>query len=268
MLRDERKIAELSQGWGEALASWAVPDELLAKSPTSPYRLNPDKFKPDQSRRSSGTVRELERLATDQKRAPRSLIDVGSAAGGISLLVAASFEKIVAVDQSKEMLDAFEENATALGFAERIRTVNSAWPTTLSLTADIVLNANVLYNVPNPAPFVAALIDAATQSVVIEVTRNHPLSNVNALYEHFHHIKRPTTPTANDVIELVKAFGYSPKIESWIRTTSGPSHTSQERLNEYQSRACIEENRREELREYLNGHELPPMEVVMISFDK
>ena len=267
-MRDEIKIAEVSERWKRSLELWKVPEELLAKASKNPYRLTPRKFKPDQSRRQSGTVREIERLIDESSRRPKDLLDVGSGAGGISLLVGSKLESIIAIDQSKEMLDELEVSAAELGLLERVTTLNSSWPASKPFAADIVLSANVLYNVPDISPFISALIDAANQSVVIEVTKNHPLSNVSPIFEHFHNISRPTTPTAHDVIEIVRAYGYEPRTESWVRSTSSHDITDEERLDEYQSRACIEDERRAELKEFLENNRLPSMEVVMISFDK
>ncbi|MDA8278067.1 MAG: class I SAM-dependent methyltransferase [Actinomycetota bacterium] len=267
VLRNENRIAEISSMWEEALANWKVPDQLLARAAKSPYRLNPAKFRPDPSRRLSGTVQELERLIHDQPRSPHSLLDVGSASGSLSLLVVDQVDKVIALDQSREMLDAFEENAKELGVFERVTTVHSPWPSPIPLKADIVLSANVLYNVPNPAKFIDALIGAAGQSVVIELTQNHPLSIVNELYQRFHTLDRPTIPTADYIVDLVEAFGYSPRVERWIRSTTNDRITAEERLTEYQSRACIEETRKEELRQYLLEHELPMAEVVMVAFE-
>ncbi|MDA8197716.1 MAG: class I SAM-dependent methyltransferase [Actinomycetota bacterium] len=267
-LKSEDKVKEIAIRWKSALELWRIPEEIVAKAPQNPFSLNPKKFHPDQSRRESGTVRELERLISNFDDAPPSLLDVGSGAGGISLLVASRVRSVVAIDQSRAMLDALADNANSLGVLDRITTIESSWPTSSKVSADIVLNANVLYNVPEIVPFVKALIDAAKESVVIEVTKNHPLSNVNALFQHFHGIVRPTTPTSTDVAELILALGYSPRIESWVRTSANHDIDFEERLDEYQNRACIEVGRREELRRYLEENELTPMEVEMIAFDK
>ena len=267
-MRNEEEISAISKSWGEALSKWVLPEELINKAPKNPYRLDPSTFKPDPIRRNSGTVVELERIISDRHTASRSLLDVGSASGGISLLVAAGFEEIIAVDQSREMLNAFTENATELGLIDRVRTIHSNWPTTEKISADIVLNANVLYNVANPGVFVKALIEAARNRVIIEVTKSHPLSNVNQLYEHFHGIKRPTTPTSDDVIALIHAFGYDPQVVSWSRESSNHKQDYEARMDQIQARACIEDERRKELMEYLESHKLETMEVVMIAFDK
>ena len=62
--------------------------------------------------------------------------------------------------------------------------------------ADVVTCHNVLYNVPDLEPFLAALTGHARRQVVVELTAAHPLTSLNPLWLRFHGLQRPTGPTA------------------------------------------------------------------------
>ena len=85
------------------------------------------------------------------------MLDVGCGAGATSLPLAPLARTIVGVDESDVMLASFEAGARAAGVAAT--THRGRWPEVAARVgqADVVVCGHVLYNVAEPAPFVAAL---------------------------------------------------------------------------------------------------------------
>ena len=83
------------------------------------------------------------------------------------------------------------------------------WPEVAAQTApaDVVTCHNVLYNVPDLGPFLAALTGHARRRVVLELTAAHPLTALNPLWLRFHGLQRPERPTAADVLAILGAMG-------------------------------------------------------------
>jgi SAM-dependent methyltransferase len=208
----------LAGRWATKLAAWAIPDEILRRAPESPWGFPTDLFSdaakaaleepsPSPSRR-----RALEAIPSDG-----SVLDVGAGAGAASLPLAPPARRIVAVDESSEML----ENFTALADARSVShaTVLGGWPDAEQATepADLVVCHHVLYNVSDIVPFVQALDRHARRRVVVELTEAHPQAELNTLWKVLHGIVRPDGPTAEDAAELLRAMDLPLRVEKFTR---------------------------------------------------
>jgi hypothetical protein len=88
--------------------------------------------------------------------------------------------------------------------------------------SDVVVCHHVVYDVQDIAPFIRALTSAARRRVVVELPPLHPLTWMAPLWLHFHGIARPTTPTADDLIAVVRETGVSDiVVDRWTRTDPG-----------------------------------------------
>ena len=113
--------------------------------------------------------------------------------------------------------------------------------------ADLVTCHNVLYNVPDLAPFVAALTVHARRLVVAEVTAEHPLVTLNPLWLQFHGLRRPVSPTADDLVEILTAMGLQPACQRWNRA-GGPDYASfDEVVDVTRRRLCLPRERSAEV---------------------
>lgn len=261
MTSNEAELHQLEEAWADALADWAVPERYLAQVSTSPFELSPSSFRPDTARLRTPT---LSWLAEELARLPegeRTLLDVGSGAGGTSLMLWPTAELITAVDQSEQMLAAVRDNAAELGIPlAALKTVNSRWPSLDLQSASVVVCANVLYNVPAPVAFLRALIDSASHAVVVEVTERHPHFGVNPLWLRFHGYRRPTQPSAEAVGAMLRLLGYEPQVARWERRAADPDDP--EEVGRLARRACIPEERWEEVGAYLRAEPLQPTGVM------
>jgi len=133
-----------------------------------------------------------------------SVLDVGAGAGAGSLPLASLATELTAVDGSPEMLAAFAERAEALGASYTL--VQGSWPGVAPQVPvhDVVVAHHVVYNVPAIVPFLRALTDHAGRRVVLELPPNHPMSWLTPLWERFHGISRPTSPTADDLVAVLE----------------------------------------------------------------
>ena len=128
-----------------------------------------------------------------------------------------------------------------------------AWPDMAAQTgvADVVTCHNVLYNIPDLAPFVAALTAAARRIVVAEMTSEHPLVSLNALWLRFHGLRRPVGPTAADLVRILDAMGLRPGHEMWRRPGGRDYADFAELVDVTRRRLCLPAERTDEVAEAL-----------------
>ncbi len=238
--------------WRELLAGWGIPEEILARAPESPWGFPRDLM----ARRGRGAVELAPGLAT--RRALEALpeggtvLDVGVGGGGSSLPLAHRAGRIVGVDASEAMLEAFRD--AARGLSVEIETVLGEWPAVAPQVppADVVVCHHVLYNVPDLEPFVRALDERARRRVVIEITWEHPLAWMNDLWRRFHGLERPDGPTAADAAEALSELGYPVRLE---RETRPPRASGFERREDavalVRRRLCLPPERDPEIAEAL-----------------
>jgi SAM-dependent methyltransferase len=196
--------------WRDDLRAWAIPDEILAAAPESPYGFPSELFRRRAERSASTPATPTTRRAREALPRGATVLDVGVGGGSTSLPLADRTSLIVGVDSSASMLEAFRETAAAVGV--RAETIEGTWPDIAPQTpaCDLVVCGHVLYNVQDVVPFALALDDHARRRVVIELTGEHPLAWTNDLWLRFQGIERPTSPTAEDARAVLRGLGLEP----------------------------------------------------------
>jgi hypothetical protein len=199
-----------SARWRQALEAWTIPREILARAPEDPWALPAAFFEDERKGRTISHERALEALDGGG-----DVLDVGAGRCAMSLPLRPPADRIVAVDGSAEMLENSPADVTVVG----------GWPEVASQVgqATVVICGHVLYNVPHLAPFIAALDQAAHRRVVIEITEAHPRTRdiERELWQHFWSLKRPTTPTWKDALEVIRETGIEPHVELWESSERG-----------------------------------------------
>lgn len=230
--------------WASGLAEWAVPLDLLAAVREPPWTLRPEMFatRHEHPAETPTTARAREALPPGG-----SVLDVGAGTGASSLGLVPPAVDIIAVDTQPQMLEVFAERAETLG-ADHVELVGR-WPDIAADagTADVVVCGHVAYNVPDIAPFLAALDAAAKRRVVVELTAVHPHTQFNALWRELHGIERPTRPTAHDLLDVLAELDIKPQVEWWQLPAPPPPHSRAELLASVARRVCIPESRYAEL---------------------
>jgi SAM-dependent methyltransferase len=201
--------------WREQLDGWAIPAEILAAAPESPWGFPVGLFRARAERAGSGPATPSTLEAARHLPPRGSVLDVGAGGGAASLPLAARAGRLVAVDDSPAMVAAFLAAAEAAGVPAE--GVEGRWPEVAGRVgaADVVVCHHVLYNVADLAPFATALTGHARRRVVVELTGRHPLAGLRPLWRRFHDLERPTGPSADDAAAALAALGLEPTRQDW-----------------------------------------------------
>ena len=237
--------------WRSDLAAWAIPDNILSAVEQSPWVLPREVFIRRASRVAaapSGPSYERARAALDP---PGGLLDVGSGAGTASLPLLPWCTALTAVDADAHLLSELAQQAAASGFQPRL--VTGRWPDVAAAAgeADVVTCHHVLYNVPDIEPFLAALTAAARRLVVVELTTVHPLTSLNTLWQRFWGVRRPDSPTADDLLAVLSAMGLQPGSQRWSRPSGRDYGSFAEMTDVTRRRLCLPPERADEVAEAL-----------------
>ncbi len=232
-------LTDLLAQWQADLAAWAIPDHITAAVPDSPWVLPRDVFarRADRLRRAPGGP-SYER-AWAALGAGGSVLDVGSGAGAACLPLAARTTRLAAVDSDERSLGMLTERAAAAGTDTAV--VAGRWPDVAGQVpaADVVTCHNVVFNVPDLGPFLAALTGHARRQVVLETTAVHPLAALNPLWLRFHGLKRPEGPTASDLLRILDAMGIPARHTEWSRPAEADYRDMAELVEVTRRRLCL-----------------------------
>ena len=111
--------------WRAELAGWAIPDEIVAAAPESPWGFPTELFRTRAERRPtepSATTR----IALGALETGGDVLDVGVGGGATSLPLATVATRISGVDESAGMLAGFLASAREAGV--EAGTVEGRWP--------------------------------------------------------------------------------------------------------------------------------------------
>lgn len=249
-----RAVADLEERlerWRGDLAAWAIPEHITAAVSESPWVLPRQVFARRADRviaTPSGPSYQRAWAALDP---PGSVLDVGSGAGAACLPLLPRATSLTAVDSEAEMLEQLSQRTVAAGIT--VRTVLGRWPEAAAQTAaaDVVTCHHVLYNVPEVRPFVTTLTASARRTVVAEMTAQHPLVSLNALWLRFHGLRRPKSPTAEDLIQILEAMGLRPAHETWRRPGGRDYASFDEMVDVTRRRLCLPSERAAEVADAL-----------------
>jgi SAM-dependent methyltransferase len=197
--------------WAEQLAAWAIDPEILAAAPESPYGFPAGLFG------TSSGAEATHRAILAALPEGGALLDIGCGGGAASIPVADRAGLLIGVDSSDRMLESFAAAAKADG--RPTRTFQGAWADVCGEVpeADVVVAANVVYNVPDIGDFLRTMTDHARRRVVVELTDSHPWTSMAALWRHFHHQDRPDGPTVADFLDVTIELGFDAHAETFHR---------------------------------------------------
>jgi SAM-dependent methyltransferase len=254
--RAERQvtITDAAARWAEGLERWAIPDEILAQAPVSPWQHDTSMFAVDDTLDRNTPAAAIARAVLPASGG--SVLDVGCGGGRAAMSLVPPAEQVIGVDQSPTMLAEFTRAAAVAG--ARSTTVEGHWPEVAIVTpvADVAVCHNVAYNVADIEPFLLALTAHARLAVVLVLPPRHPLSAWNDAWRHFWGLERPTEPTADDLAEVLAGLGLDP--ERWdvprpplARATADAAT----RVASARRRLCLATDRDDEIAAYLDAHE-------------
>jgi SAM-dependent methyltransferase len=237
--------------WRRELAGWAIPDEILAAAPESPWGFPPELFR-TRAERTPAEPSATTRISLEGLGTGGDVLDVGVGGGATSLPIAAFATRITGVDESAEMLAQFLGSAREAGV--EAGTVEGRWPDASpdAPTAEVVVCGHVLYNVGELGPFVRALDAHARRRVVVEITSAHPLVWMADLWRRFHGLERPAGPSAGLAVAAIDELGIEVRREDEARVPrSGGFERRDDAIAYIRRRLCLSSDRDAELAEAL-----------------
>ncbi len=234
--------------WRTDLASWAIPEEILAQAEVPPW-IHPVQLFALPEKIWDSPSHQLAREAMPQGG---TVLDIGCGGGIAAFAISPPAQKVIGVDHQREMLDMFEANAHKRNL--KVETFEGFWPAIADQVpnADVVTVHHVVYNVSEIKPFIEALISHAKRRVVLELPLVHPMTPRSNGWKYFWNLDRPTSPTADDLLKVLHEMG----IEANIEKFSAPiliDETEDERIEYTRIRLCLPESRREEVVEFLKS---------------
>lgn len=242
--------------WREQLAGWGLPQEIVDQAPESPWFHDPRRFAVDGA---------LDRDTTSSRWAREVLppvggtvLDVGCGGGRSALPLVPPATELIGVDTSPVMLERFAAAAAEVGVARR--TVEGTWPDVAPDTpvADVVVCHHVAYNVGELAPFLLALTEHARLAVVVELPVAHPMSAWAPAWQHFWGLARPTGPTADDFVAVVRELGLEPEVEVSGRGALASAAADPDVfVPTTRRRLCLPAERDDEIASWLEEHPPP-----------
>lgn len=209
------------QRWRDALDAWAIPTEILAQAPASPWGYPTRIFAADRTDELADSP--SHRIARRALGDGGSVLDVGCGGGRSSVPLAAVATYVTGVDEQASMLANFAAAFERSGLPHR--EVLGRWPEVASSVerADVAVCHHVLYNVADIDEFVRALTNHADRRVVVELSGRHPISTFAPLWQHFWRLDRPHGPSADLFVEIVESLGLQPDVEYASRPPRKPS---------------------------------------------
>ncbi|TMD15813.1 MAG: class I SAM-dependent methyltransferase [Chloroflexi bacterium] len=212
--------ASSAERWANALAEWAIPPEILARAPASPWEFPPGILERRADRAATRRT-PSDRVAAAALPAAGAVLDVGCGAGAASLPLAGRASLLAGVDVDTRALGEFRGRVEAAGV--RAVTVEGRWPDVAGRVpqVDVAVCHHVAYNVPGLPAFARRLTEKARSRVVLELTLVHPRAHLNGLWLHFHGLARPDRPTADDAEAVLREAGLEVERQDW--TPSEPS---------------------------------------------
>lgn len=207
-----------AERWRSALDEWAIPAEIEAAAPEPPWGFPPSVF----AKRAEQAVAETvgspsQRQAVEAVPEGGTVLDVGVGGGAGCLPLVPPAVRLIGVDEGPALLTVFADAADRLGVAHE--EVQGSWPAVAPEVgpADVVVCHHVLYNVGDLVPFAAALTSHARRRVVVEISGDHPTSNLNPLWLAIHGIERPMSPSAEDAVAVLDEMGLDVSYEVFER---------------------------------------------------
>jgi SAM-dependent methyltransferase len=198
--------------WREDLASWAIPDEILAQAPESPW------IHPVQMFTVDADVPDSPSHSRAREALPVGgvVVDVGSGGGRASMALVPPAGRVVGVDEQVRMLERYAEAAAARGVEHEEHL--GVWPEVAASVpvGDVVACHHVVYNVADLVPFAVALTAHARHRVVLELPTTHPLTHLAPYWRQFWDLERPSGPTADDCRDVLVEAGIAASLDEWV----------------------------------------------------
>jgi SAM-dependent methyltransferase len=240
--------------WKEDLEQWSIPQDIIDQAPESPWIHPPVLFQiPEQIELTPSHQKAFEALPVDG-----SILDIGCGGGVAAFAMGSKAGKVIGVDHQPEMLEMFTQNAKERHIESVVH--DGFWPAIANdvEVADVVVSHHVVYNVPEIVPFIAALNTHARKRVVIEMPQQHPRASSNPAWKYFWNLDRPTAPTPQDLVNVLKELGINAHLTLWNGKLPVEQNTD-DAVRFMRIRMCLPATRDTDVRIFMEKN--PPAEI-------
>lgn len=250
--------------WRIGLQAWAIPEQILAQAPESPWIHPVENFTPkgDLHVDVPSRLRALEALPDGG-----SVLDIGCGGGRAAFGLVPPAGSVAGVDQQQGMLDVFSREAAARGVACSVHPGD--WPAVAGTVpvCDVVTCHHVLYNVQDLRPFLEALTAHARRRVVTEIPLRHPLSSLSGAWRHFWGLVRPLGPTADDALACVRSLGIDARMETFADPPPPARAITDDDVRHTRVRLCLTADRDDDVRTWLEANPRPARDLAALWWD-
>jgi SAM-dependent methyltransferase len=242
--------------WRDGLTGWAIPEDILAAAPVSPWGFSVAGFA-DRARRQRESPTPAHDLAREALLEGGTVLDVGCGGGAASLPLIPPAGHVTGVDENPGMLAVFREAVESAGAAAT--TVAGRWPEVAGRVDvhDVVVAQDVAYNVPDLAAFARELDRHARLRVVIVLPTVHPMSWTTPYWRRLHGLARPTEPTVVTAVAVLTDLGFDVQRESWREPTLWSFVDPALAVEDVRQRLCLTADRDDEVRAALADAPVP-----------
>lgn len=164
-------------------------------------------FRPERTDADDPVVAALTALA----RPDDVVLDIGAGGGRYAVPLARIVRSVVAVEPSPAMRETLAAAAADAGL-RNIEIVADRWPMAEPPRADLVLAANVVYDIEDVGPFLDAMERSARRLCVAVLLELPPPFAVDALWPAVHGEPRVSLPALPEFVALLRARGRAPDV--------------------------------------------------------
>lgn len=218
---------DYAAAWREMLQAWALPpeitgqlsDEATHKHQADGWRHIAAQFQRMAERALEGPPDPLIIQVLKRATSETIVLDVGAGTGRQTLQLAPHVGRVVAVEPSPAMREFLAGEVEKRGLTN-VEIIPEPWQDAQVPMGDLVVCANVLYDVQDLVPFIAKLDAHAREACFIEITFRHPLTPMNELWRRFHGIERPERPDYFDAVAVLHQMGICANVQiEWVPVT-------------------------------------------------
>ncbi|MBP1704476.1 MAG: methyltransferase protein [Chloroflexi bacterium] len=218
---DPARARELEAAWGARVRANREQAERVREGPAGDdfYAPVSGMFRADPRRRGDPDLDAVLALAHPGER----WLDVGAGAGRFALPLALVVGEVVALEPSPGMRAALAEEIAAHAIGNVVQ-VAAAWPPAdpalaEAVRADVVLLANLGYDIEAIGPFLDALEAAARTRCVAVLGETSPVKAAHPFWPLVHGEERVPLPALPDFLELLAARGRAVEVTIVERRT-------------------------------------------------
>jgi len=199
-----------SQLWKKMVEAEHAQSErmMVGLPPQDHWRPYSQQFKADPRRTGDALVNRL----LGEVKAHHTVLDVGAGGGRLALPLATRCRRVVAVEPSSSMGEAFLQQASDSSILN-VSLVEARWEEAEVDVADIVLCVHVLYVVAGVESFVRKLEAHAREQVLVVLFQAPPQSQTYALWERVHGEARLPLPSLPEFQEVLEQMGIDAQVE-------------------------------------------------------